>query len=115
VLGSDIRIAATLARANAAFVRIGSPPATSGPRACFHGSSAPHAPTTHVFDADEALRMGLVTDVVEDAACPDRTVAEAGLIAANRPMGMRTTKQVMRVALEMERRQAAIDLETGRR
>jgi enoyl-CoA hydratase len=116
VLGSDIRLASTAAKFNAAFVRIGL-------SACDIGTSwllprlvgAAHAQelmlTGRIFDAGEAHRMGLVVDVVEPDALLDRALEEAALVARNTPFGVQMTKEVMWSALEIPGMQAAIDLE----
>src|SRR5438093_70864 len=67
--------------------------------------------TGRFVDADEALRIGLVTDVVPDEALLDRVLDEAALIARNSPMGVFMTKEVMWSALEIPGMTAAMDLE----
>lgn len=116
VLGSDIRIAAQSARFNAAFVRIGLSACDIGtswllPRIVGAGRAHELMLTGRLFDAEEALRIGLVLDVVPGEALIDRALEEAALIAANSPMGVHMTKEVMWSALEIPGQQAAIDLE----
>lgn len=116
VLGSDVRIAASTARFNAAFVRIGLSACDIGtswllPRLVGAARAHELMLTGRLFDSEEALRMGLVTDVVDDADLLERAYHEAELIMANSPMGVRMTKEVMWSALEIPGQQAAIDLE----
>jgi enoyl-CoA hydratase len=116
VLGSDVRIAARSARFNAAFVRIGLSACDVGtswllPRLVGAARAHELMLTGRIFDADEALRIGLVTDVVDDEQLMDRVLEEAALIARNAPMGIFMTKEVMWSALEIPGMAAAIDLE----
>jgi enoyl-CoA hydratase len=116
VLGSDVRIAAKSARFNAAFVRIGLSACDIGtswllPRLVGAARAHELMLTGRIFDADEALRIGLVTDVVDDDQLMDRVLEEAALIARNTPMGVFMTKEVMWSALEIPSQAAAIDLE----
>jgi enoyl-CoA hydratase len=62
-------------------------------------------------DADEALRIGLVADVVEGARLLERTLESAEQIAALAPWGVRLTKRGMWAALEIPSEQAAIEFE----
>jgi enoyl-CoA hydratase len=116
VLASDVRIAAATARFNAAFVRIG----ISGcdistswllPRIVGAGTAHLLMLTGRLIDADEAHRVGLVTEVVPDEQLLDSAYALADEIAANSPFGVWMTKEVMWSALEIGSQQAAIDLE----
>jgi len=116
VLGSDIRLASRSARFNAAFVRIGLSACDIGtswllPRLVGAARAQELMLTGRLFDADEALRIGLVTDVVDDGALLDRAMEQADLVARNAPMGVFMTKEVMWSALEIPGLRAAIDLE----
>jgi enoyl-CoA hydratase len=116
VLGSDIRLAARSARFNAAFVRIGLSACDVGtswllPRLVGAGRAHELMLTGRLFDAEEALRIGLVTDVADDDALLERALQEAELVMRNTPMGVHMTKEVMWSALEIPGQQAAIDLE----
>jgi enoyl-CoA hydratase len=115
-LGSDIRIAATSARFNVAFIKVGLSACDIGtswllPR--FIGASRAYELmlTGRFADAAEAERIGLVTRVVPDAELLDAAYAEADLILANGPFGVRMTKEVMWSQLEIGSLQAGIDLE----
>lgn len=116
VLGSDIRLAARSAKFNAAFVRIGLSACDIGtswllPRLIGAAPAQELMLTGRLFDADEAHRLGLVVDVVDDEALLDRALATAALICRNTPFGVQMTKEVMWSALEIPGLQAAIDLE----
>jgi enoyl-CoA hydratase len=116
VLGSDVRLAASTARFNAAFVRIGLSACDIGtswllPRLVGAGRAHELMLTGRIFDAEEAARIGLVLEVVPDIALMDRALEEAELIMRNTPMGVHMTKEVMWSALEIPGQQAAIDLE----
>jgi enoyl-CoA hydratase len=116
VLGSDVRLAAASARFNAAFVRIGLSACDIGtswllPRIVGVARAQELMLTGRIFDAEEALRIGLVVDVVDDDALLDAAYAKAGEIMANSPFGIALTKEAMWTALEIPGMQAAIDLE----
>jgi enoyl-CoA hydratase len=115
-LGSDIRIAAEAARFNVAFIKVGLSACDIGtswllPR--FIGASRAYELmlTGRFVDAVEAERIGLVTAVVPDGQLLDRADAEAEMILANGPFGVRMTKEVMWSQLEIGSLQAGIDLE----
>jgi enoyl-CoA hydratase len=114
-LASDIRYAARTAVFRAAFVNIGVSNCDMGtswllPRLI--GASRAHEMmlTGRRVSADEAERIGLVADVVEDERLLDRAVEGAEQIAAWAPWGIRLTKQGMWTALEIPQ-QAAVEYE----
>lgn len=116
VLGSDIRIAATSARFNAAFIRIGLSACDIGtswllPRLIGAARAQELMLTGRIFDAEEAARIGLVTEVVSDEVLLDAAYAKAAEIMLNSPIGVALTKEGMWSALEIPGMQAAIDLE----
>jgi enoyl-CoA hydratase len=116
VLGSDVRLCATPARFNAAFVRIGLSACDIGtswilPRLVGAARAQELMLTGRVFDADEAYRIGLVVEVHEPDALLDAAYAKADQIMANSPFGVALTKEGMWTALEIPGMQAAIDLE----
>ena len=98
----DLRIASTTARFAESFVKIGIIPGDGGcwllPRVIGHAKAAELALTGDTIDADEALRIGLVSRVVEpDQLLPD-ALALASRIAANPPQVLRWTKQLLQQA-----------------
>jgi enoyl-CoA hydratase len=115
-LGSDIRIAAESARFNVAFIKVGLSACDIGtswilPRLIGASRAYELMLTGRFADAAEAERIGLVTRVVPDAELLDAAIAEADLILANGPFGVRMTKEVMWSQLEIGSMQAGIDLE----
>ena len=67
--------------------------------------------TGRLIDADEAARIGLVNRVVP---APDLLTAAldlAELIAANSPLGVRLTKQVVQLNIDAPSLEAAAELE----
>lgn len=114
-LGSDIRYAASTAVFRAAFLNIGvsnCDMATSWLLPRLIGASRSHELmlTGRRVTADEAGRIGLVADVVEDERLLERSVEAAEQIAAWAPWGIRLTKQGMWTALEIPE-QAAVEYE----
>ena len=65
------------------------------------------------FDADEALRIGLVSQVVDDEAFPAAVGALVERLAAAAPAGLRTMKQNFSDAERMDLA-AFVDLESER-
>jgi enoyl-CoA hydratase/carnithine racemase len=98
----DIRIASRQARFAESFVKLGIVPGDGGawllPRVVGASRAAELALTGDTIDADEALRIGLVSRVVEPAALMDEALALAQRIAANPPQVLRWTKQLLRQA-----------------
>lgn len=115
-LGSDIRIAAASARFNVAFIKVGLSACDIGtswilPRLIGASRAYELMLTGRFVDAEEALHIGLVTSVAADDDLLDAALAEAELILANGPFGVRMTKEVMWSQLEIGSLQAGIDLE----
>jgi enoyl-CoA hydratase/carnithine racemase len=115
-LGCDIRFASAEAVFRVAFVNIGVSNCDMGtswllPRLI--GASRAHELmlTGRRFDAEEALRIGLVADVVEHERLIERALEAAGQIASLAPWGVRLTKQGMWTALEIPSEQAAVEYE----
>lgn len=116
VLGSDIRIAARSAKFGAAFIRIGLSACDIGtswllPRLVGASRAQELMLTGRVFDAEEAYRIGLVIDLVDDGAVLDAALAKAQQVMLNTPFGVALTKEGMWSALEIPGMQAAIDME----
>ncbi|HAP74734.1 MAG TPA: enoyl-CoA hydratase [Acidimicrobiaceae bacterium] len=116
VLGSDVRLAARSAKFNAAFIRIGLSACDIGtswvlPRLVGAARAQELMLTGRVFEADEAYRIGLVVDLVDDHSLMDCALTKAHEIMRNTPFGVALTKQGMWSALEIPAMQNAIDLE----
>ncbi len=115
-LGCDIRFASRTAVFRAAFINIGvsnCDMATSWllPRLIGASRSNELMLTGRRFDAEEALRIGLVADVVDGSDLAERALTAASQIAALAPWGVRLTKQGMWTALEIPSEQAAVQFE----
>jgi enoyl-CoA hydratase len=115
-LGCDIRYASTEAVFRVAFVNIGVSNCDMGtswllPRLI--GASRAHELmlTGRRVAAEEALRIGLVADVVENERLIDRALEAAAQIASLAPWGVRLTKRGMWAALEIPSEQAAVEYE----
>jgi enoyl-CoA hydratase len=115
-LGCDIRFAAQEAVFRAAFVNVGVSNCDMGtswllPRLIGASRSHEMMLTGRRVDADEALRIGLVADVVAGPDLLGRSLEAAVQIASLAPWGVRLTKQGMWTALEIGSEQAAIEFE----
>ena len=95
----DIRIASSNARFAESFVKVGIVPGDGGcwllPRIVGPGKAAELAFTGDTIDAQEALRIGLVTRVVPPDVLLEEALALAGRIAANPSQALRWTKQLL--------------------
>ncbi|MEN9803074.1 MAG: hypothetical protein RLZ37_2199 [Actinomycetota bacterium] len=116
VLGSDIRIASSTSKFNVAFVRVGFSACDIGtswllPRIVGVARAQELMLTGRIFDADEALRIGLVVDVVEPEKLMETAMVKAQEVIRNTPFGIALTKEAMWTALEIPALQSAIDLE----
>lgn len=115
-LASDIRFASAGARFNVAFVRIGLSGCDIGvswllPRLIGASRAYELLLTGRFVDAEEALRIGLVIEVVPDGEVLDAAFRSADLLLANSPFGVQMTKEVMWSQLEIGSLLAGIDLE----
>jgi enoyl-CoA hydratase len=115
-LGCDIRLAAREAVFRAAFVNIGVSNCDMGtswllPRLIGASRSHELMLTGRRVDAEEALRIGLVSDVVDGEQLLGRALEAAGQIASLAPWGVRLTKRGIWAALEIPSEQAAVEFE----
>jgi len=115
-LGCDIRYAAPEAVFRAAFINIGVSNCDMGtswllPRLIGASRSHELMLTGRRVGAEEALRIGLVADVVGDGGLLDRALEAAVQIASLAPWGVRLTKRGMWSALEIASEQAAVEYE----
>ena len=115
-LGSDIRFASQSAVFRAAFINIGVSNCDMGtswllPRLIGASRSHELMLTGRRVDAEEALRIGLVADVVHDDDLAERALGAATQIASLAPWAVRLTKQGMWTALELPSEQAAVEFE----
>jgi enoyl-CoA hydratase len=115
-LGCDIRYASHAAVFRAAFLNIGVSNCDMGtswllPRLIGASRSHELMLTARLLDAEEALRIGLVADVVDGELLAERALEAATQIAALAPWGVRLTKRGMWSALEIPSEQAAVEYE----
>ena len=114
-LGCDIRFASPEAVFRVAFINIGVSNCDMGtswllPRLIGAARSHELMLTGRRVGAEEALHIGLVSDVAQSGAL-DRALEAAGQIAALAPWGVRLTKQGMWSALEIPSEQTAVEYE----
>lgn len=115
-LACDIRFAARSATFGAVFMKIGVSNCDMGtsyflPRLVGASRSAELMLTARIFDATEALEMGLVIDVVEDGTVVDRALETARLIRANAPFATWMTKETMWQTVDAPSLRHALDIE----
>ena len=115
-LASDIRIAATTAKMNAAYIRAGLTACDMGcsyllPRLVGLSVASELMMTGRFIDAHRALKVNLVSDVVTEealSATAERYVAEMLLTS---PMGLRLTKDGLNFSIDAPSLDAAMALE----
>src|SRR3954469_24514145 len=111
MLAADIRVAARDTRFGQIEVRRGIYPVGGAtirmPREIGWGNAMRWLLTGDELGADEALRVGLVQEVVEPGAQLERAVAIAERIAAQAPLGVRATLASSRLAIDDEAHAAA--------
>jgi enoyl-CoA hydratase len=99
-LACDIRYAAAGARLGAPFVKLGMHPGMAGTYLLPNVVGEAHARdlllTGRLVGADEALRLGLVSRVIERASFLDEVLATAESIAATAPIPSRLTTLALR-------------------
>lgn len=104
-LACDLRIAAASARLGQPEIRLGLIPGGGGtqrlPRLVGPGRALRLILTGELIDAAEALRLGLVDEVVPDDALRPRTLELARAIAGQSPVAVRLAKEAVRAALEL--------------
>jgi enoyl-CoA hydratase len=116
VCASDIRIAASTAVFSTSFIRVGVSGCDIGtswmlPRLVGAARAHELMLTSRRFDAAEALRIGLVTDVVEPGALSGAVAAMADSLLAAPPLSLSLTKQGMWLALEVPSFDAMVEVE----
>ena len=115
-LACDIRYASPAASFGAVFIKRGVSACDMGtsyhlPRLVGASRSAELLLTGRVFDADEALRIGLVLEIVAESALRDRALAKAREIAENSPLAVWMTKETMWQTVDSPSLRHALDLE----
>ena len=104
-LSCDIRLASASARFGQPEVNLGIIPGGGGtqrlPRIVGLGAALKMILTGEMIGADEALRLGLVDEVLEPAALLDRALALAETIASKSPVAVAAAKEATRAALNL--------------
>jgi len=80
------------------------------PQVAGWGNAMRYLLTGDRFDADEALRIGLVQEVVELETLQDRALEIARKVAAQAPLAVRQTRMASRLAVEKGRSAALVSL-----
>ncbi len=116
VSACDIRIASDSAEFAVSFIRVGFSGCDIGtswmlPRLVGAGRAHELMLTGRRFDAQEALRIGLLADVVPGEQLLERTDAAIDALLAAPPMSLALTKRGMWLALEMPSLDTAIEME----
>ena len=95
-LACDFRLAGASAKLGDTSNKVGLLPDEGGawlfPRAMGHDKALKMVLLSEIYPADEAERLGLVTEVVPDAALEERTLAFAAALASRAPLAVRLSK-----------------------
>ncbi len=115
-LASDIRIAGQSARMNAAFIRIGLSACDIGvsyflPRLVGVSVASELMLTGRFIDADRALRVGLVSEVVPDEFLARAAEPYLEEMITTAPLGLRLTKECLNMSVDAQSLEAAINME----
>jgi enoyl-CoA hydratase len=115
-LACDLRICSESATFSAAFIRIGLSACDMGtsyllPRLVGTGVASELMLTGREIDADYALKVGVVTQVLSGDVLMDEALKLASEIMANTPFGVRMTKEVLAINLDAPSLSAALALE----
>ena len=115
-LACDIRIGAPSARFCTQFIKLGLGGCDIGvsytlPRIIGAGPAFDLILTARAVDADEALRLGLITRLSSNGAVVDDAVAIAEALCGYGRFGVESTKQVLWANLEASSLEAALHLE----
>ena len=113
---ADIRIADQTARFNAAMVTIGASGGDLGtswliPRILGPSKAAELLYTGRFVNAEEALSIGLVSQVVPEGDQVEAAKKLAGEIMKNTPLGIRMTKELLNVSLDAPGMRHQIEIE----
>jgi len=115
-LAADVRYAAPNARMNAAYIRIGLGGCDMGagyllPRLVGLSNASEFLLTGRFIDAERALRMGLVSEVVAEGELLETGLALARDMLKTSPMGLRMTKEALNVEIDAPSLEAALAVE----
>ena len=115
-LASDIRIAGESARMNAAFIRIGLSACDIGvsyflPRLVGVSVASELMLTGRFINAERALRVGLVSEVVPDDKLEEAVRPYLDEMLTTSPLGLRLTKECLNMSVDAGSLDAAIAME----
>ncbi len=115
-LAADVRLAGESARMNAAFIRIGLSACDVGvsyflPRIVGASVASELLLTGNFIDAARAERVGLVSRVVPDAELEAAARAMAEDMLRNSPIGLRLTKECLKLSIDAPSLEAAVAME----
>jgi len=115
-LGCDVRIAAEGTKMNCAFIKIGLSGCEMGssyhlPRLIGTSNAAELLYTGRFIDANRALRLGLVSDVVPEADLESAGRALAADMVATAPLGLRLSKEAFWASVDAQNLESAIAME----
>ncbi|HEX7776748.1 MAG TPA: enoyl-CoA hydratase/isomerase family protein [Parvibaculum sp.] len=115
-LASDIRIAGASARMNAAFIRIGLSACDIGvsyflPRLVGVSVASELMMTGRFINAERALRVGLVSDVVPDEKLEEAARPYIEEMLTTSPLGLRLTKECLNMSTDAGSLEAAVAME----
>jgi enoyl-CoA hydratase len=115
-LASDIRIAGESARMNAAFIRIGLSACDIGvsyflPRLVGVSVASELMLTGRFINAERALRVGLVSEVVADDQLAAAAKPYLDEMLTTSPLGLRLTKECLNMSVDAPSLEAAIAME----
>ncbi len=116
-LGATVRIASKSAKVGFPEVRIGLIPGGGGTSRLMNlvpkAAALRLLVTGEIIDADEALKIGLISDVVADDELANAAAQLAGEIASNGPLAIRAVREIFR--LQCDGATAGAQAETDRR
>ncbi len=115
-LASDVRYAAAGARMNAAYIRIGLGGCDMGagyllPRLVGLSNASEFLLTGRFIEAERALRMGLISEIVPAEKLLDTGLALAEDMLKTAPMGLRMTKESINAEIDAPSLEAALAIE----
>jgi enoyl-CoA hydratase len=115
-LACDLKISSDSAQFCAQFIKVGVGGCDIGisytlPRLIGAARAFELLLTSRVVGAEEALRLGIVTEVVADGTVVDRAIELAELICGFTPFGVEMTKQVMWANLDAPSLEVALNME----
>ena len=115
-LASDIRIAGASARMNAAFIRIGLSACDIGvsyflPRLVGVSVASELMMTGRFINAERALRVGLVSEVVADDQMEKAAATYIDEMLTTSPLGLRLTKECLNMSVDAGSLETAVAME----